>query len=217
MFVRMIKNSPASIVLVASVLAVSFVCKAEAQQLDDPTRGEISDQIDFSELFQQGADNSEIGEAPELRFGGVLTKSKHALTELLGQDSGDAWNSVIHYFAKSDFILTAVYSYRNFTKNELLHRLNLKQTEWAQHVRGIGQEMSDFGKTLVEDARFGSALHNVITCRFQVTTFMYLKTMADTFKGAIKADPILQESVLSGSKVLQAYLESHDLLDLKAA
>ncbi|MBW8309162.1 MAG: hypothetical protein K0M45_05940 [Candidatus Paracaedibacteraceae bacterium] len=134
------------------------------------------------------------------------------LTEILDLNSQDAWNSVVGYLAKSDFILSAAYSYRNLSNGDILKRLNMKKETWNTHVMGLGGQLGEFGKVLVSDKRFGLQLHNLITSRFQLTTFMHLKYLAQAVTDAKASDETINNAWSSAKQVMENYLEKHKLL-----
>ncbi|AIK96974.1 hypothetical protein [Candidatus Odyssella acanthamoebae] len=142
-----------------------------------------------------------------------LSKTENRpLTEILDLSSQDAWNSVVHYLAKSDFILSATYSYRNLSNIDFLKRLNMQKDRWNTHVLGIGGQLEGFGKVLVSDKRFGLQLHNLITSRFQLTTFMHLKYLAQAVSEAKTSDSTINNAWSGAKQVIENYLENHNLL-----
>jgi hypothetical protein len=135
-----------------------------------------------------------------------------SLTEILDSSSQEAWDSVVHYLAKSDFILSAAYSYRNLSNIDFLKRLNMKKDSWNTHVLGLGEQLEELGKVLVSDKRFGLQLHNLITSRFQLTTFMHLKYLAQALADAKAADLTINNAWNGAKQTIEKYLENHNLL-----
>ncbi len=88
----------------------------------------------------------------------------------------------------------------------------MEQSAWNQHILALGKELEDFGKVLVSDLRLGSQLNNLINCHFQVTTFMYLKSLTQTIIDIKASDPNFDKFIVGSKKIIENYLVQHDLL-----
>lgn len=135
-----------------------------------------------------------------------------ALTDLLKKDSKESWNAVVEYFAERDFLLETLYSFRKLSHSEILNNLAMEQDSWGYHARQIGNLLENFGESLVTDQRFGPAFKNLLSCKFKMTTFVYLKSLAHVVQEAKDADVALKDSIHNVQETVKTYLESNNLL-----
>ncbi len=145
----------------------------------------------------------------------LFQQRPHALTELLKKEPQNAWNDVVAYFAKNDFILSALISFRHLSSNDLLNRLTMEKDTWKEHVLVIGDLLEKFGGNLVSDPRFGSSLQNLISCHFQVTTFASLKSLAQALQTVKRSDSKVKDAIHDAQEIIKNYLEEHKLLEIK--
>ncbi len=187
---------------------IAVVTAADSVSSEDGAVFQQSDNL--IELFQHFTKNFD-----ESHYQATFNLSKadnRPLTEILALNSQDTWNSVVGYIAKSDFILSAAYSYRNLSNSDFLKRLNIQKETWNTHIVGLGNQLSEFGKVLVSDKRFGQQFHNLITSRFQLTTLMHLKYLAQAVTDAKASDEAINNAWSKAKPVIETYLEKHNLL-----
>ncbi|WP_010299917.1 hypothetical protein [Candidatus Odyssella thessalonicensis] len=209
-FLRKIASSCLLILILAAgcTLNTSMAAAVEGEQLEHPHI--LASNNNFVDLFQHILEGIEAPEeTPNLNH---LKKQSRPLTEILEVSPEEAWHSVVSYLAKSDFILAAAYSYRKLVNIELLNRLKLEQSSWKSHITALGEHLEDFGKVLVSDARLGTQLHDVLKCRFQMTTFLYLKSLSQTIMDIKETDANFNKLLGGVKETVETYLVKNNLL-----
>lgn len=193
----------------------SLAIAMEYEENSYHTQDTLTKKYNLTEIFQQIViENQDIivAERGEPEKSKLFRQQHGALTELLKKDSKDSWAAVVDYIAKSDFILDTLYSFCRLGHNDVLDRLILKKDAWNYHVQEIGSLLENYGEDIVSNPAFGSSLKNLITCKFKMTTFVYLKAVANVMKEAKDSEPEFNNSIHEIKQIVTSYLETHDLL-----
>lgn len=207
---KIISEKVAFILKIFSILTLGFLSNiAIAMEVEEDTCQEqrlFQQKYNLPDLFQH------IVEENQIKQDKFLGQQQGALTDILKKEPKQAWELVLDYIAKSDFILETLYSFRKLSNNELLNRLAMQKDSWGVHVHNIGNLLEDYGIDLVSDPKFGPSLKNLISCKFKMTTFIYLQSLAHTIQEAKKSDKKAKESADEIQKLVKKYLETHNLL-----